>query len=333
MIDRMIAKIWSGQSKLYWLLVPISCLYGAVVFVRRMLYRLHILKSWRAPLPIVIVGNLSVGGNGKTPLVIYLIEQLRLQGLKVGVVSRGYGGYSQHYPLMVTKETPASLVGDEPVLVYERTQIPFAVAPKRSDAVKMLLNHYALDLIITDDGLQHYALQRDIEIVVVDGKRGFGNGWLLPAGPMRESTSRLKNVDYLVINGTSQLPLDKAYTMALIPDQAINLVSGERKPVTELKSVCAMAGIGDPNRFFTMLAEMQVDLVNSISFDDHQAYSKSQLQSLANVTQTLLMTEKDAVKCKQFAQNNWWYLPIEAALPDVFISHLCQKIKKVQLAN
>lgn len=324
----MLAKIWSGQNKLYWLLVPFSLLYGAIVFCRKKFYQWGIFKSWQAPVPIIVVGNLSVGGNGKTPLVIYLVEQLTARGYKVGVVSRGYGGKSEHYPVMVTSQTPAKIVGDEPVLVYQRTNVPFAVSPLRSEAVQMLLNHHPIDLIITDDGLQHYALKRDIEIVVVDGKRGFGNGWFLPAGPMRENVSRLKTVDFLVVNGESQQSYPNAYSMQLQHGFAINLLTKEFKPLNELCQVSAMAGIGDPSRFFTLLAQQNIDVIKTTSFMDHQKYTKEQLLALAKVDQVLLMTEKDAVKCMSFAQKNWWYLPIDAELTELFIDNLLTQLNK-----
>lgn len=326
----MIAKIWSGQNKLYWLLIPLSLIYGSVVLIRRILYRYGVFKSWRSPVPVIVVGNLSVGGNGKTPVVIYLVEQLKAKGYKVGVVARGYGGKSEYYPVIVTKQTPPAIVGDEPVLIYERTQVPFAVAPKRSEAIKALLNEFNLDIIITDDGLQHYALDRDIEIVVIDGKRGFGNGWFLPAGPMREPISRLKHVDYTLINGCSPKKYTDAYTMQLIPYNAINLLTQERKPINQLHHVCAMAGIGDPSRFFTMLEKHQVDVVNTISFMDHQQYTEQQLSKLTKPNELLLMTEKDAVKCFSFAKDNWWYLPVNAMLPEKFMAQLLTQISKIR---
>ncbi|WP_392560397.1 tetraacyldisaccharide 4'-kinase [Orbus mooreae] len=324
----MLAKMWSGQNKLYWLFVPLSFLYGLLVFCRKKFYQWGIFKSWQAPVPVVIVGNLSVGGNGKTPLVIYLVEHLTAKGYQVGVVSKGYGGKSDHYPLIVSEQTSASIVGDEPVLVYQRTHVPFAVSPKRSDAVQLLLKNYPIDIIITDDGLQHYALKRDIEIVVVDGKRGFGNGWYLPAGPMRETSSRLKSVDFVVINGPSEQHYQDAYTMTLEPHQAINLLTQECRPVNELKAVSAMAGIGDPSRFFTMLEKNNVELIKTTAFMDHQDYSQEQLLALADPQQVLLMTEKDAVKCSAFAQKNWWYLPIDAKLTELFLDNLLIKLNK-----
>ena len=197
----MIEKLWYGKNKSFWLLLPFSFLYGLISCVRRQLYKLGIFKSWQSPVPIIVIGNLSAGGNGKTPLAISLIEALKAKGLKVGLVSRGYGGKSNHYPLILDENTSTKQAGDEPVLIYHRTHVPVAVAPKRVDAVKALLDSHQLDVILTDDGLQHYALARDIEIVVVDGKRLFGNGWWIPAGPMRERRSRLKSVDLIIING------------------------------------------------------------------------------------------------------------------------------------
>lgn len=324
----MVTKIWSGENKLYWLLIPFAMIYGLIVFFRKTLYRIGIFKSWQSPIPVIVVGNLSVGGNGKTPLVIYLVEQLTNKGYKVGVVSRGYGGKSASYPVIVTAETPATIVGDEPVLIFNRTQVPFAVSPKRSEAVQALLANFPLDIIITDDGLQHYGLKRDIEIVVVDGKRGFGNGWYLPAGPMREPISRIKTVDYLIINGNSTIDYLNSYTMELIPTEAINLSTKQHKPIIELKQVCAMAGIGDPSRFFSMLENHHVDMIKKFSFLDHQNYNEQTLLPLADNSQVLLMTEKDAVKCTLFAKKNWWYLPINAKLPDEFIDKLLGKISK-----
>lgn len=309
----MIEKIWFSRSKLYLLLLPLSWLYGLISAVRLLGYRSGLLKSWRAPLPVVVVGNLTAGGNGKTPVVIWLAEKLQQKGIRVGVVSRGYGGKAERYPLILNRDTTTAMAGDEPVLIFQRTGAPVAVAPERSAAVKALIAQYPLDIIITDDGLQHYALQRDIELVVIDGVRRFGNGWWLPAGPMRERADRLKSVDAVITNGG--IAKENEIPMMLKPGQAINLVSGEGKEVTDLTRVVAMAGIGHPARFFQTLTNLNVRPEQTHSFTDHQPYSKSLLSSLASSEQILLMTEKDAVKCRSFAQNNWWYLPVDAELP------------------
>lgn len=197
----MIARIWSGESPLWRLLLPLSWLYGLVSGVIRLSYRLGWQKAWRAPVPVVVVGNLTAGGNGKTPVVIWLVEQLQQRGIRVGVVSRGYGGKAERYPLVLDDRTSTAQAGDEPVLIHQRTGAPVAVAPLRSDAVKALLSAHDLQMIVTDDGLQHYKLARDREIVVIDGVRRFGNGWWLPAGPMRERASRLQSVDAVIVNG------------------------------------------------------------------------------------------------------------------------------------
>ncbi|MDR0805574.1 MAG: tetraacyldisaccharide 4'-kinase [Enterobacteriaceae bacterium] len=309
----MIERIWSGQSKLYLLLLPLSWLYGLISGIRQLGYRYGLLKSWRAPLPVVVVGNLTAGGNGKTPVVIWLVENLQRKGIKVGVVSRGYGGKSANYPLILDQNTTTDIAGDEPVLIFQRTGVPVAVAPNRSAAVQALIKQYQLDVIITDDGLQHYALQRDVELVVIDGVRRFGNGWWLPAGPMRERAGRLKSVDAVITNGgfarNDEIP------MILQAGQAINLLSGERRAVTELNHIVAMAGIGHPPRFFQTLASLNITPEQTHAFADHQPYNASSLSSLVTSDQVLLMTEKDAVKCRAFAAQNWWYLPVDACLP------------------
>ncbi|MDU2783384.1 MAG: tetraacyldisaccharide 4'-kinase [Enterobacter sp.] len=274
----MIARIWSGESPLWLLLLPLSWLYGLVSGIIRLLYRLGVKRAWRAPVPVVVVGNLTAGGNGKTPVVIWLVEQLQKRGIRPGVVSRGYGGKAAHYPL----------------------------------------------IIITDDGLQHYALARDKEIVVIDGVRRFGNGWWLPAGPMRERASRLKSVDAVILNGgeakTGEIP------MHLQPGLAINLVTGERRSVSELPSLVAMAGIGHPPRFFATLEQCGARLEKRVPLADHQALLEVQVAALTVPGQSLIMTEKDAVKCRAFAKDNWWYLPVDAELSGEQPEHLLKEL-------
>ncbi|QKJ86611.1 Tetraacyldisaccharide 4'-kinase [Paramixta manurensis] len=322
----MIERIWSGRSPLYLLLLPFSWLYGLVSHLIRLSYQRGWRKSWRAPVPVVVVGNLTAGGNGKTPVVIWLVETLRREGLRVGVVSRGYGGKAARYPLLLDAQTSSVEAGDEPVLIYQRTQAPVAVSPVRSEAVKALLAQHSLDVIITDDGLQHYALARDVEIVVVDGVRRFGNGWWLPAGPMRERASRLQSVDAVIING-GEAEVD-GITMQLTPGAAINLKSGESRPLAHFSDVVAMAGIGHPPRFFRTLKQQGITPVGEIAFGDHQTYTEEMLAPLVTEQQTLMMTEKDAVKCRAFAHDNWWYLPVDAHLSDR-ASTIVAKIKSV----
>ncbi|TSJ58106.1 MULTISPECIES: tetraacyldisaccharide 4'-kinase [Enterobacteriaceae] len=308
----MIEKIWSGQSRLWLLLLPLAALYGLVSTLIRLSYRLGWRKVWRAPVPVVVVGNLTAGGNGKTPVVVWLVEQLQQRGIRVGVVSRGYGGKAQRYPLVLDAQTSSELAGDEPVLIYQRTGAAVAVSPVRSEAVQALLEQHQPQIIITDDGLQHYALARDREIVVVDGVRRFGNGWWLPAGPMRERASRLREVDAVITNGGT--PKLGEIAMQLVPSQAVNLLTGEKRDAASFRDVVAMAGIGHPPRFFATLESLGVTPVKTLSLADHQALTHAQVSAFARPDQILLMTEKDAVKCRPFAQANWWYLPVEAQL-------------------
>lgn len=323
----MIARIWSGESPLWLLLLPLSWLYGLVSGIIRLSYRLGLKKAWRAPVPVVVVGNLTAGGNGKTPVAIWLVEQLQRQGIKAGVVSRGYGGNAVHYPLLLSPQTTTAEAGDEPVLIYQRTGAPVAVSPSRSDAVQALLAAHDLQMIITDDGLQHYRLARDIEIVVIDGVRRFGNGWWLPAGPMRERASRLKSVDAVIVNGG--VPRPDEIPMQLRPAQAVNLKTGEQRSVATLTEVVAMAGIGHPPRFFATLESCGVQPVKTVALSDHQALSASDVQALVSDQQTLVMTEKDAVKCRAFASENWWYLPVDAVFDDERAQQLIQKLVRL----
>ena len=320
----MIAPIWSGESPLWLLLLPLSWLYGLVSGIIRLLYRLGLKRAWRAPVPVVVVGNLTAGGNGKTPVVIWLVEQLQKRGIRPGVVSRGYGGKAAHYPLRLTPDTTTAEAGDEPVLIYQRTGAPVAVSPVRSDAVQALLAEHDVQIIITDDGLQHYALARDKEIVVIDGVRRFGNGWWLPAGPMRERASRLKSVDAVIVNGGVAQPGE--IPMQLQPGMAINLVTGERQAVSRLPALVAMAGIGHPPRFFATLEQCGARLEKRVPLADHQALVAEQVDALTTSGQTLIMTEKDAVKCRAFAKENWWYLPVDAELSGEQPEHLLQEL-------
>lgn len=326
----MISRIWSGSSLIYLALLPLSWLYGLISALIRLSYHCGLRKSWRAPVPVVVVGNLTAGGNGKTPMVIWLVEQLQQRGHRVGVVARGYGGKSAVYPLVLGQNTTTREAGDEPVLIYQRTGAPVAISPKRSEAVQALLQQHPLDMVITDDGLQHYALQRDFELVVIDGVRRFGNGWWLPAGPMRERAARLNDVDARVANGGIAQVGEIA--MRLQAREAINLLSGECRPAARLVRVVAMAGIGHPPRFFATLEKLGTEVEQEVAFADHQEYQLSQLAALTAVGQTLLMTEKDAVKCRAFAQPNWWYLPVDAVLPAGQAEQLLQAIENLLTA-
>lgn len=325
----MIERLWFGQNRIsqLWafLMSPLSAVFGFFSRRRRHGYQTGQKPVYRPPVPIVVVGNISAGGNGKTPVVIALVEALQQQGIRVGVVSRGYGGKASSYPLLVKDSTSSLQCGDEPKLIHQRTQAPVAVDPKRAEAVKALLP-LGVDVIITDDGLQHYALARDIELIVVDGQRRFGNGLLIPAGPLREPVSRLQEVDFVIANGVAQ---SGELAMTLEPDKAVNLVTGEQKSVEELPPLCAFAGIGHPPRFFNTLREQGAQLVASHGFTDHKAYKEEEIIALENDATTLIMTEKDAVKCLSFARENWWYLPVTARFSASDHQKVMSKIQEV----
>ncbi|NIY91585.1 tetraacyldisaccharide 4'-kinase [Vibrio diazotrophicus] len=326
----MIEKIWFQHHPirfLLWpLLWPLSLVFKAVSRSRRKAFQSGKKQSYKAPVPVVIVGNITAGGNGKTPVVIWLVETLQRLGYKPGVVSRGYGAKAPSYPLIVADNTSTAHCGDEPKLIYQRTKAPVAVDPIRSNAVKALLKEN-IDIIISDDGLQHYALDRDIEFAVVDGVRRFGNEQLLPLGPLREPVSRLKEVDFTITNGGT--PLAGEVAMTLQPDLAVNMVTGERVPVNTLSNIVAWAGIGHPPRFFNTLKELGAKPVVEHGFADHQDFDSSQLFALATRGDHVVMTEKDAVKCAAFAKENWWYLPVSAQISHHDEQHIVETIKEV----
>lgn len=302
-------QLWYGNHPLKWLLWPVSLLFGAVSACRRTGYRLGLLQSQRLPVPVIIVGNISVGGTGKTPLTVWLVNHLIEQGWRPGIVSRGYGGEAASYPLSVTASSRTTEAGDEPVLLATRTACPLVVDPKRVRAAQTLLERETVDIIISDDGLQHYALQRDIELVVVDAERRCGNGMLLPAGPLRESRSRLQQVDAVLINGAA----DTEAGFHLQAGKLCSLMGGEQQALATLagRKVHALAGIGNPQRFYNVLREAGLELIVH-SYPDHHAYTKSDI--CFNDDLPVLMTEKDAVKCKTYADERHWYLPVDAVL-------------------
>lgn len=327
----MIEKIWFENHPIKYLmwpvLWPLSLLFGVISRSRRNKYQSGEKESYRAPVPVIIVGNITAGGNGKTPVVIWLVEHLQQLGYRPGVVSRGYGTKAPSYPLIVNEETSTKHCGDEPKLIYKRTSAPVAVSPVRSEAVKALLP-LGVDIIITDDGLQHYALQRDIEIVVVDGQRRFGNESLIPLGPLRESVERLNEVDIIITNGGSAETGEAA--MSLSPSVAVNLKNRQQMPVSQLTNLVAMAGIGHPPRFFNTLETLGAKISVTQGFADHKDFIPSELDALSQRGDHLIMTEKDAVKCADYAKDNWWYLPVTATFCYEDEQRILNKIKEVK---
>ncbi|WHL24749.1 MAG: tetraacyldisaccharide 4'-kinase [Candidatus Blochmannia vicinus] len=323
----MFACIWFKSSLCYLFLLPFSWLYGLVSTLNRISYQYGWRKVYRFSVPIVIIGNVTIGGNGKTPMVLWLVEQLQHRGWKVGVVSRGYKGKSNNYPIVININTHSNECGDEPMLIWKRTGVLVAVSPKRADAVAALLRIQKLDIIISDDGLQHYALFRDIEWVVVNSLLRFGNGCWLPAGPMRERMNRLHTVQAIIANGSKEDTLSGEVLMQLYPSIVVNMLTGESRPLNFLSNVVAIAGIGYPTQFFCTLQNYGVIPVRTVSFSDHQIYYEKMLTSLTKKDEILLMTEKDAVKCLDFAHNNWWYVRMEVKINKIDTDNLLYSVE------
>lgn len=319
--------IWYTKNFLSYCLVPFSFLYQVVIKIRRYFYRCGLKKTYHFNVPIIVVGNITVGGTGKTPLVIWLADFLQQQGFKPGIVSRGYAGKAQHYPIQMKSNEDPKVVGDEAVLLARHTSCPIVIDPNRVIAVKTLLNNSDCNIVISDDGLQHYALGRNIEIIVVDGDRNFGNGFCLPAGPLREPVARLKEVDFVVVNGKSN---SGESVLNLIPDvfyQALD--PGNTISVEELKNktIHAVAGIGNPARFFRSLRLLGLTIVEH-SFPDHYFFTKNDFDFLQE-NEMVVMTEKDVVKCEAFADQRFWCLRVKAEVSREFSQQLANKIKGI----
>ncbi len=323
---RWIEQQWVRISPWQLLLMPLSWLFYLLSASRRLCYRLGILKSYRTQVPIIVIGNITVGGTGKTPLVIWLTDQLKRAGFTPGIISRGYG-VNNHQSIEVSLGSLPSEVGDEPVLLMRRTGCPVFVNIDRVFAAKSLLQgHPACNVIISDDGLQHYRMQRDIELVVVDAARGFGNQMLLPAGPLREPVSRLKQVDAVIYNGK---PTDLDGFEMSLQVTGIRRVDDPRieasLDVLANVPIKAVAGIGNPKRFFQQLRDLEL-VIEEHMFPDHHAYRPEDLAFAGDAV--VLMTEKDAVKCAAFAKQNWWYLPVDALLDKALADYIVQKLRK-----
>jgi len=315
---------WYHITPLHLLLLPISLLFHLIVATRRLLFRCGILSSVKLPVPVIIVGNITVGGTGKTPLTLWLAEQLLANGWHPGIISRGFGG-SGSKPQEVLPGSDPAAVGDEPVLMAQRLLCPVWVGRDRPAAAHaLLLAHPECDIILSDDGLQHYRLQRDVEIAVVDGLRRFGNGFLLPAGPLREAPSRLREVDAVVINGGKAEPNE--YLMQLEGMHFYNLLNPEITATAadfDGQAVHAIAGIGHPERFFRHLNKLGLT-VQTHSYPDHHHYSAADLAYEGS--NALLMTEKDAVKCSAFADEKCWVLRVDAHLDPALTQLILKKI-------
>lgn len=357
-LETKITNAWQKKAAWLWLLLPLSWLYGAIIWLRRKLYQLGILTSYRAPVAVMVIGNITVGGSGKTPLIMSLVQFLQKKQVKVGVISRGYGGDINKMPALVSTQSLPSEVGDEPCLIAAITGAPIAVCPNRQQAIEMLLTNFPdIQLIIADDGLQHFALARDIEWIVVDAARGFGNKQLLPTGFLREPLSRLQDATVIYHETPeSQAETDDKLIMTLVPDKLSPLMSPDRIQDSALKSyllqnqitppksgdtVHAVSGIGYPKRFFETLAALGFNVIEH-PFPDHHDFSLSDLQPYQH--HPIIVTSKDAVKIRalifsQLSQNGakaedfdlinrLWELPVTAKL-----SPKCYDVLKKDLAK
>ncbi|GAB4294186.1 MAG: tetraacyldisaccharide 4'-kinase [Thiohalomonadaceae bacterium] len=305
---------WYSVNPVALLLLPLAALFCALALLRRAAYRFGWLRSVRLPVPVVVVGNITVGGSGKTPLVIWLAHFLRAQGYRPGIISRGYGGLAAQWPQPVAADADPRLVGDEPVLIAQRSGCPMAVGPDRVAAGRLLLQQHDCDIILSDDGLQHYRLARDVEIAVLDGTRRLGNGFCLPAGPLREPAWRLAGIDLRVGNGAAAAG---ELLMTLQPQAVLHLRDGTAQPLESFRGrrVHAVAGIGNPARFFQMLRDHGITVIEH-AFPDHYRYSVADVQFGDGLP--VLMTEKDGVKCRAYGDEHLWAVAVSAQLPDDF---------------
>jgi tetraacyldisaccharide 4'-kinase len=325
--DRTLNAIWYGERKPAWWLRALAGLFKTVVRLRRCMYAAGLLPSVRLRVPVIVVGNITVGGTGKTPLVIALIDALRARGFNPGVVSRGYAGTGKTLLIVDERSNPLA-VGDEAALVFRTTRAPVVVCRKRVEAGQVMLDKAAVDVIISDDGLQHYRLRRDVEICVIDGERRFGNNCLLPAGPLREPLSRLDDIALRVCNGGR--PLAGEVPMRLLGDEAVALMDPQLRRLLSAfagQRVHAVAGIGNPERFFAQLRAAGLEVMQH-AFDDHFPYTEKDLDFEDDLP--LLMTAKDAVKCTAFARAHWWSVPVRAELPDSFFAAVAARIGPAQ---
>ncbi len=329
-------RSWYQKFGWSWLLLPLSGLFALLSMARRLAFRLGLKAQQRLRVPVVVVGNISVGGTGKTPVTLRLCELLQAHGWRPGIISRGYGVKLLAPRLVKPDDSPAEC-GDEPVLLAQRSGCPVVIYPDRVQGGEFLLATTDCDIIICDDGLQHYALKRDLEIVLIDASRGLGNGLLLPAGPLREGRWRLAQAEIVLTNGglSQGLPqpvLPKDWRLAgtvngsfyLQPGEPVPLVRGEAT-LDRALPLQLVSGIGNPGRFATTVQNFGFQVAGTVWFADHHPFTAA---DLATMPTPLLMTEKDAVKCQSFAKSGWFYLPVQAVLPADVENFILERLRK-----
>ena len=340
-----IEALWRHRSLLTYLLYPVSVLFSGLASLRLAAYRSGLLTTWRAPVPVIIVGNLTAGGSGKTPVTIALVNALSDRGYQPAVISRGYGGDTLDRPMLLNSDVPiteyAAYPGDEPQLIQKETGVPVAVFPDRKQSIQQLLATYPkTNVIVADDGLQHYALARTVEIVVVDPVAGFGNGFRLPAGPLRESRDRLRSVDYVLSRKTAERPFSELpiiyFEQTVGACQPVFDSHGENQHAESLQlsalagtKVHAVTGIANPDRFFKSIETFGVSTVHHV-FSDHHRFTEKDFAFLEADTLPVIMTAKDAVKVSALNpahKNRLWMLPLQTVLPVQLIDSLVASLE------
>ena len=331
-VYRWIHRVWYEDAPSGWLLCPLSGLYWLVLAAKAFLRTCGVLRTHKAAVPVVIVGNITAGGTGKTPTVLWLVEALRARGFNPGIVSRGYGGSRANSSMRVEPDTDAAIAGDEPVLLAQRGRCPVVVDPDRVRAAAMLVED-GVDVVIADDGLQHYRLARDYEICVIDGARGLGNRRLLPSGPLRERAQRLEDVEQVLVNGElrgTEYELtsaeQNAISFELVASEACRLNGSLTRPIGRFAgtTVHAVAAIGNPRRFFDLLRGQDIQVIEH-AFPDHAAVSRKDLEFGDDFE--VFMTEKDAVKLGRDSRDNLWYVPVELRMDPVHAGPLIEQIE------
>lgn len=318
-LQQWFEHIWYEKSWKAVLLLPLSALFCVLAAWRK---RSQIKHQKPSPIPVVVIGNISLGGTGKTPLIIHLVSLLKKAGYRPAIISRGYKGRSTVWPLLVTADTPAQRGGDEAKLLSNRTQVPVVVGPNRVEDIEYIHSHTDANIILSDDGLQHYKMARRLEIAVIDGKRGLGNGYCLPAGPLRERRSRLTDCDFVISNGASDIT---EHQMHVRGSTLRNIQSGEVRSLTTIGQAHLVTGIGNPQRFIDTLRDHNVKLISITSFPDHHDFKMDDFLHQDEIP--IIMTEKDAVKCLDFQHENLWYLEVDAQCTESFDSQFLTAIK------
>lgn len=322
-IYKWIHRVWYENAISGIILVPISGIYFILIKIKEFLYRYNFLSSNKLEVPVIVIGNITAGGTGKTPLVIWLANELKNRGHVPGVISRGYGGSKVNLSTIVDSKSDPGIVGDEPILIATRSKCPVVVDSNRVRASMMLIEK-GVDVIISDDGLQHSQLQRDFEICVVDGSLGFGNHRLIPSGPLRELPSRLKKVDQILVNGKNTFQSGKSFELLALKANRLNGTLCKTLTSFKGKTVHAVAGIGNPKRFFELLKTFGIKVIEH-SFPDHAVFNAKDLNFDDQLE--IFMTEKDAIKIDKNTSDKFWFIPVEVSMKQSTSADLIQNIE------